>query len=341
MAVYILLLLLSPAFHQCTTTTTTTTTTANGILVVGGDTKATDKSVEFWSTANPEQNYPRELQEGHQGLRGLRGHQGPEQGSCALNDYPRELQEGPTVNLVSDRLVACLYDTCEIFEDGSWRHLQDTMVTRRQHSSASTADAVLLIGGKDSDSTEWIPVDGSDAQPGPFTVMNGYRACIIQINHDVIVVTGGEYTADFVTKYRLDNGKETPLPPLVQPRTDHACAVYDDKGGDKVLLVTGGWYVYQLGGTEVATYSGGSITEWKEVAGGRLPQQRFKLRAAIVDDIIYVIGGTDDKYVQITSILSWDPSTESWQTAGDLAVARSCFAAVAVPSKIIECSVNS
>ena len=71
------------------------------------------------------------------------------------------------------------------------------MATRRQHSSASTADAVLLIGGKDSDSTEWIPVDGSDARPGPFTVMNGYRACTIQINHDVIVLTGGEYTEDF------------------------------------------------------------------------------------------------------------------------------------------------
>ena len=108
------------------------------------------------------------------------------------------------------------------------------MATRRLHSSASKADAVLLIGGKDSDSTEWIPVDGSAAQPGPFTVANGYRACTIQINEDVIVVTGGAYTENFVTKYRLDNGKETTLPPLVQPRYDHACAVYEDKHGDKV-----------------------------------------------------------------------------------------------------------
>ena len=77
-------------------------------------------------------------------------------------------------------------------------------------------------------------MDGSAARPGPFTVMNGYRACTIQINEDVIVVTGGAYTEDFVTKYRLDNGKETPLPPLVQPRYDHACAVYEDKHGDKV-----------------------------------------------------------------------------------------------------------
>ena len=91
----------------------------------------------------------------------------------------------------------------------------------------------------------------------------------------------------------------------------------------------------------MATYSGGSITEWREVEGGRLPQQRYGLRAAVVDDIIYVIGGTDDDYNHITSILSWDPSTESWQTAGDLAVAKSRFAAVAVPSKIIECSENS
>ena len=96
--------------------------------------------------------------------------------------------------------------------------------------------------------------------------------------------------------------------------------------------------IHKVDIVQVATYSGGSITEWMEVEGGRLPQQRYGLRAAVVDDIIYVIGGTDDDYNHITSILSWDPSTESWQTAGDLSVAKSRFAAVAVPSQIVECS---
>ena len=42
-----------------------------------------------------------------------------------------------------------------------------------------------------------------------------------------------------------------------------------------------------------------------------------------------------------TAILSWDPSTESWQEAGNLAVGRANHAAVAVPSLIIEseCSI--
>ena len=145
------------------------------------------------------------------------------------------MPEGPTVNFVSDRLVAYQYDTCEIYEDGSWRHLQDTTASRRLHSSASTTDAVLLIGGKDSPhTTEWIPVDGSAAQPGPFSVRNGYRHCTIQLSDNVIVVTGGAYTEDFATKYQLADGKETPLPSLEQPRYDHACGVYEDQGGHQV-----------------------------------------------------------------------------------------------------------
>ena len=43
----------------------------------------------------------------------------------------------------------------------------------------------------------------------------------------------------------------------------------------------------------------------------------------------------------LTSILSWDPLTESWQAAGDLKVARNDHAVVTIPSSIIEseCSV--
>ena len=67
-----------------------------------------------------------------------------------------------------------------------------------------------------------------------------------------------------------------------------------------------------------------------------LPSPRYGLRATVVDNIIYVTGGLDDDFNVLTSILSWDPSTESWQQAGDLKVARGFHAAVAVPSSIIE-----
>ena len=140
---------------------------------------------------------------------------------------------GPTVNLVSGRLVACSFDTCEIYQDGSWQHLQNTTVSRMDHSSASTPDAVLLIGGVYSNSTEWIPLDGSPAQQGPFNVRHGPDHCTIQISDDVIVVTGGGWPADYVTEYHLADGNETPLTPLGQPRWNHACGVYQDTSGQQ------------------------------------------------------------------------------------------------------------
>ena len=86
----------------------------------------------------------------------------------------------------------------------------------------------------------------------------------------------------------------------------------------------------------MATYSsGGQLEEWREVEGGELPSPRTGLRATSVGDILFVTGGYGNGY--LTSILSWDPVTESWQLAGDLAVAKHSHAAVAVPSSIIDC----
>ena len=87
----------------------------------------------------------------------------------------------------------------------------------------------------------------------------------------------------------------------------------------------------------MATYSSGSqVEEWREVEGGELPSPRAGLRATLVGDILFVTSGVDDNN-ELTSILSWDPVTESWQAAGDLAVGRYEHAAVAVPDSLITC----
>jgi len=321
----------APGFDQCTekttttspfvptTTTTTTTTTSvseptNGILVIGGN--PSSQSVEFWSAAEPEQ------------------------GSCVLNDYPRQMWDSPTVNLVSGHLVACYEDTCEIYREGSWQHLQDTTASRTLHSSATREDAVLLIGGDYSYSTEWIAVDGSAAKPGPFTVRHGHLHCTIQLSDDIIVVTGGWQTEAFVTEYHLEDGTETALTPLGQPRWVHACGVYLDADGQQVLIITGGADGSRLTSTEVAINTGGgSQLEWRET--GRLPTGRYQLRAAVIDNHIYVTGGQDYNYIAgyynyLTEILRWDPSSESWQQVGNLGVGRDGHAALAIPSSIIE-----
>merc|ERR1712037_102317 len=120
-----------------------------------------------------------------------------------------------------------------------------------------------------------------------------------------------------VTSYQLTgNGDETPLTPMNQGRYDHACGVYQDAGGQQVLLVSGGLDgIIRLSSTEVAVFSSDSQLEWREVEGGQLPSLRSGLRATLVGEILFVTGGNHDGNNRLTSILSWDPVAESWQQA--------------------------
>merc|ERR550525_2197017 len=104
-------------------------------------------------------------------------------------------------------------------------------------------------------------MDGSPSQPGPFDVRHGDLHCTLQISNEIIIVTGGRDTESYVTEYHLSgDGNETPLSPLTQGRSDHACGVYRGAGGEQVLLVTGGRHYFDSGwmnlaSTEVAVYS--------------------------------------------------------------------------------------
>merc|ERR1711936_988813 len=162
-----------------------------GILVIGGS-PYPFRSVELWSPAE----------------------------SCVLEDYPREMYD-PTANLVSGELVACYEDSCDIYDNGEWNHLVDTREPRAYHSTAVKDDRLLLIGGLYSNTTtEWIPMDGSPSQPGPFEIRHGHSHCTLQISNEIIIVTGGYNTEvgyqaqSYVTEYHLTGvGNETPLSP--------------------------------------------------------------------------------------------------------------------------------
>ena len=152
------------------------------------------------------------------------------------------MDSGASVNLVSGQLIACVWYSCDIYNGGGeWTHLVDTISTRTSHSSAVKDDRILLIGGSFdlhggfANSTEWISVDGSPSQPGPFNVRHGASHCTVQLSSDLIVVIGGSETYDYVTSYHLSgDGDETPLTPMNQGRYSHACGVYQDAGGQQV-----------------------------------------------------------------------------------------------------------
>ena len=205
----------------------------------------------------------------------------PEEESCVLGDYPRLMYFGPTANLVSSQLVACYEDTCEIYRRvdwrGKWSHLVNTRSRRIDHSSIVNGDRILLIGGVDSRSTEWIPVDGSPSQPGPFEVRHGSSHCTIQVSPNLIVVTGGYDTEEYVTEYDKLTGDtlETPLNGMKGPRYAHACAVYQAAGDQQVRRVCtfylqsfnldayGGWVIIKVGGTRVTFSQNSEFCEQK------------------------------------------------------------------------------
>ena len=182
-----------------------------GLLVIGSyNPQSARQSVELWSPAE----------------------------SCVLEDYPRDMIYGPTANLVSGELVACYYHSCDIYDNGEWNHLVDTRERRSHHSTAVKDDRLLLIGGHGSRTTEWIPIDGSPSQPGPFYIRHGSSHCTLQISNEIIIVTGGRGTESYVTEYQLSgDGNETPLSPLTKPRYNHACGVYRGAGGEQVRRV--------------------------------------------------------------------------------------------------------
>ena len=164
-----------------------------------------------------------------------------------LKDYPRRIGNGPTANLVSGQLVVCSEGSCDTFEGGEWNHLVDTLdPTRILSSSAVNDHRMLLIGGLQADDnwdyTEWIPVDGSPAQPGPFNSNMHQHGdhCTIQTAPDRIVITGGlgGNAEDYVVEHQLTGDfTETPLTPMRQGRVGHACGVYQGVDGQQVRRV--------------------------------------------------------------------------------------------------------
>ena len=155
--------------------------------------------------------------------------------SCSLENYPRGMDWGPTVNVVSDSLIGCFGFYCDIFQHGFWHsNWKHTNESRQQHSSVngvSTHGSILLLGGVDVKSTEWIAVGDAPPPLGPLTIRHGAAHCTIKHSDDYLVVTGGSGTENLVTEYRLNIDQTVPSTPLGQARINHACGVYYNSSG--------------------------------------------------------------------------------------------------------------
>jgi hypothetical protein len=237
------------------------------------------------------------------------------------------------VDPVKGRVLACYITSCLELTGSGWEAGPSTLHTRWAHTSAVTAEGLLLVGGSSSPTTtELLPAEGGPAPEG-FPLQPGReRHCSIQLSADTIVLTGGMNTESLVTEHSgLGTGGEVTtreLPALLTPRDSHACGVYTVGGTQvgqgpflphsafQVMLVTGGWDGQLLSSTEVMAHPEGS---WREA--GPLPSARYALRGASLAFVFHVSGGYDGSNF-LNEILAWDPVSETWSLAGHLATAR-------------------
>jgi hypothetical protein len=130
--------------------------------------------------------------------------------------------DGLTADTVEGRVLASYNDSSLELPGSGWEARARTLHNRSFHTSAVTAEGLLLLGGLDSpDTTKLLPADGGPSRES-FTLQPGRQDhCSIQVSADTIVLTGGLYTESLVTELSgLGNvGEMTSkhLPALLNP----------------------------------------------------------------------------------------------------------------------------
>jgi hypothetical protein len=144
----------------------------------------------------------------------------------------------PTVDTLKGRVLACYYDSCLELTGSGWEAGPSTLHRRTRHTSAVTAEGLVLVGGKDSPTTtELLPAEGGPSREGVLLQPGRQQHCSIQLSANTIVLTGGVGTESLVTEHSgLGTGGEVTtreLPALLTRRYSHACGVYT-VGGTQV-----------------------------------------------------------------------------------------------------------
>merc|ERR1711988_1805783 len=191
---------------------------------------------------------------------------------------------------------------------------------------------VMLLGGDDSEqTTEVISSNFKSTKPSWDLKYKTDEACGVEVD-DTFIITGGvdisapDWTLNSVVRYNSQGVSEV-LPSLTVRRSDHACASYLNGDGKRVVLVSGGtnYGVPRLDSTELMV----DFKPWRPAAD--LPSPRWGLRAASLDNKVFLFGGMDSSLSDLDSILSYEPGTDTWQKTGTMTLPRENHAVAVFP----------
>jgi len=192
---------------------------------------------------------------------------------------------------------------------------------------------MLLGGGYSERTTEVISSNFNSTKPSWGLKYKTDAACGVEVD-DTFIITGyitpedrsaPDYALNSVVRYN-SQGESEVLPSLTVRRYGHACASYLNGDGKRVVLVSGGYNTgaLELDSTELMV----DFKPWRPAAN--LPSPRFGLRAASLDNKVFLFGGRDS-WSDLDSILSYEPDTDTWQKAGTMTLPRAYHAVAVFP----------
>jgi len=251
--------------------------------------------------------------------------------SCSLPDLPDEKQYH-----TMDSLIICggterqytTRTTCLSFTSGQWITSHTLVTERYGHSSWQTEQGVVLMGGKVSpDSSEFVAAEERGSSLGFMQYSTLYACSMPDLTSDNVIITGGAYTKNTVSRYGV-SGWEEDLPSLVVGRYYHGCGSYFRGDGTQVLLVAGGWDEHpdRLSSTEVLTLDspGWTLTT-------PMPRNLWGLRGVTVDGKLYMTGGVGGLHGSYRDeIMAWGDDEQEWEEIGKMKIARRFHAATTI-----------
>ena len=146
-------------------------------------------------------------------------------------------------------------NTCITFSSGQWVNSHTLTEDRSEHCSWSTSDGIMLLGGSMWDSqttTETVRQGEVDSQAGftlqyrtaycyfliryrqHFLLIFSHACSIHDVTTDTLIITGGNETKKYVTRYDLLGFVED-LPSLNNGRYAHGCGAYLREDGTQVI----------------------------------------------------------------------------------------------------------
>jgi len=198
-------------------------------------------------------------------------------------------------------------------DTGQWSKTHNLREVRAEHNSWRREDgSIVLLAGDYSNTTEIVSQSTGVSTPGFSLKHRIVDACSITDTSSV-VITGGWDTNSRGPSKRVSRYDETDwvedLPSLLAVRVWHGCALYTTDTGNKVYLVIGG----SAGGNNyLSTTEQLTLGDKRWRQGTALPRPLNRLRAARLDNIIYITGGEDEDFKSRDEIYLLDTKTKDW-----------------------------